>query len=341
RRAAARKAAARPKPRAKPRSQPKPRPKPSQVKRAVKKVAREVRDEARETAKDEAQNAVCEANSFVPGTRVLMADGSTKPIEKVRAGDKVLATDPRTGGTSVQTATATITGKGTKHLVRITLTVHDGRSAAKPTTVTATAGHPFWVPSLREWIDAGELKPGQWLQTSSGTWVQIGAVEAWTARSTTVHNLTVTDTHTYYVLAGATTLLAHNCGWSELAAYRAREGMPARGSEDDTFTAARLQVGGQVFFGRNAHGRAVDIRVNAQTKTHAEADVFQQAKDAGATGDLAVLHVDRDFCRSCGATGGVGSLMRGLGVQELLVHTPSGIFTVNAVRRPSTPRRLR
>ncbi|MER5218754.1 RHS repeat-associated core domain-containing protein, partial [Streptomyces sp. NPDC002838] len=197
RRAAARKAAARPKPRAKPRSQPKPRPKPSQVKRAVKKVAKEVRNEARETAKDEAQGAVCEANSFTPGTQVLMADGSTKPIEKVKTGDKIIATDPKTGKTTVQTATATITGKGTKQLVKVTLSVHDGsKSRTKTTTVTATAGHPFWVPTLREWINAGELKPGQWLQTSSGTWTQISAIQAWTARQATVHNLTVTDTHT-------------------------------------------------------------------------------------------------------------------------------------------------
>ncbi|GGQ44370.1 hypothetical protein GCM10010145_11280 [Streptomyces ruber] len=214
RRAAARKAAARPKPRAKPRSQPKPRPKPRQVQRAVKKVAKEVRKEAKETVKDEAQGQTC--NSFVPDAKVLMADGSTKPIEKVKVGDKVIATDPKTGKTSVQTATATIIGKGSKDLVRITLTVHDGFSSAKATTttVTATAGHPFWVPSLREWVDAGELKPGQWLQASSGTWIQIGAVKAWTAKKATVQNLTVTDVHTYYVLAGATPVLVHNCNES-------------------------------------------------------------------------------------------------------------------------------
>ncbi|WP_308311355.1 polymorphic toxin-type HINT domain-containing protein [Streptomyces sp. D2-8] len=179
----------------------------------MKKFAREVRDEAKETAKDVAQGAACEANSFVPGTRVLMADGSTNPIEKVKVGDKVVATDPKTGRTSVQTATATITGKGTKQLVKVTLSIHDGssKSSIKTTTITATAGHPFWVPSLREWIDAGELKPGQWLQTSSGTWVQVGAVKAWTAAGATVHNLTVTDAHTFYVLAGAEPLLTHNC----------------------------------------------------------------------------------------------------------------------------------
>ncbi|MFV2088987.1 hypothetical protein, partial [Micromonospora sp. LOL_021] len=40
-------------------------------------------------------------NSFTPGTRVLMADGTTTPIEQVKPGDTVIATDPETGTTSV------------------------------------------------------------------------------------------------------------------------------------------------------------------------------------------------------------------------------------------------
>ncbi|MDU0305619.1 hypothetical protein, partial [Streptomyces sp. PAL114] len=56
-------------------------------------------------------------NSFVPGTKVLMADGTTKPIEEVKAGDKVVATDPETGETRIETVTAEIKGEGLKHLV--------------------------------------------------------------------------------------------------------------------------------------------------------------------------------------------------------------------------------
>lgn len=41
----------------------------------------------------------CRPNSFVPGTRVLMAGHQTKPIEDVRIGDRVIATDPQTGRT--------------------------------------------------------------------------------------------------------------------------------------------------------------------------------------------------------------------------------------------------
>ncbi|MEU0909906.1 hypothetical protein, partial [Streptomyces althioticus] len=68
------------------------------------------------------------------------------------------------------------------------------------------------VPELGQWLDATDLQPGQWLQTSAGTFVQITAIERWTTPGTTVHNLTVGDTHTYYVLAGATPVLVHNCG---------------------------------------------------------------------------------------------------------------------------------
>ncbi|MCZ9348131.1 HINT domain-containing protein, partial [Streptomyces sp. TRM76130] len=77
---------------------------------------------------------------------------------------------------------------------------------------TATDAHPFWVPELGDWIDATDLKPGQWLRTSAGTYVQITAIERWTAQRATVHNLTVSDLHTYYVLAGATPVSVHNCG---------------------------------------------------------------------------------------------------------------------------------
>ncbi|MDX3530059.1 polymorphic toxin-type HINT domain-containing protein [Streptomyces sp. ID05-39B] len=276
-------------------------------------------------------------HSFLPGTKVLMADGKTKDIEDVEVGDTVVTTDVETGDNAENVekkVLETIRTEDDKDFTEITVATGNSLSS-----IVATDTHPFWVPDLREWVPAGDLTTGQWLRTSAGVKVQITALHHYTKRQRT-HDLTIDDIHAYYVLAGATPVLVHNCGWSELASYRARVGMPARGSADDAFTAARLQIDGQVFFGRNAHGRPVDIRVNAQTKTHAEADVFQQAKNVGATGTRAVLHVDRDFCRSCGATGGVGSLMRGLGVEELLVHSPSGIFTINAVRRPSTPRPL-
>ncbi|CAM5493308.1 hypothetical protein SNARM312S_05325 [Streptomyces narbonensis] len=149
-------------------------------------------------------------NSFVPGTRVLMADGSTKSIEDVRTGDKIVATDPKTGETRIETVTAEIKGEGLKRLVKVTIDT-DGPQGTKTAEVTATDGHPFWVPELGAWIEATDLKARQWLQTSAGTYVQITSVTRWTAQGATVHNLTVSDTHTYYVLAERTSVLVHNC----------------------------------------------------------------------------------------------------------------------------------
>ncbi|WP_079178426.1 polymorphic toxin-type HINT domain-containing protein [Streptomyces mangrovisoli] len=153
-----------------------------------------------------------EFNSFTPSTLVLMADGSTKKIADIENGDKVLATDPKTGKTKAETITAEITGVGLKHLVKVTVDV-DGDKGSKKASVTATDGHPFWVPELHAWLTATDLKAGETLRTSAGGRVQITGIKRWTAQAV-VHNLTVADLHTYYVLAGATPVLVHNCSVS-------------------------------------------------------------------------------------------------------------------------------
>ncbi len=98
-------------------------------------------------------------NSFVPGTRVLMADGSTKPIEDVETGDKVAASDVETDDAQSRTVTRTITGQGTKHLVTITVDT-DGRAGDATSEITATDGHPFWLPDEGRWVEAAKLHPG-------------------------------------------------------------------------------------------------------------------------------------------------------------------------------------
>ncbi|WP_237682477.1 polymorphic toxin-type HINT domain-containing protein [Microbacterium sp. B19(2022)] len=151
-----------------------------------------------------------------------MADGAKKEIEKIELGDLVLATDPETGKTSARAVVTTITGTGVKDLVTVSVTDGSGQTGQ----VTATAGHPFWVPDIEEWVDAGELRPGMWVQTSSGTWVQVTAIEH-DHREQTVHNLTIDTTHTYSVYAGADdAILTHNCGTGAAAAKPATESEP-------------------------------------------------------------------------------------------------------------------
>ncbi|MGC0422487.1 polymorphic toxin-type HINT domain-containing protein [Embleya sp. AB8] len=146
-------------------------------------------------------------HSFVPGTGVLMADGTRKAIEDITSGDAVLATDPETGESKPRTVLAAITTEDDKDFVDLTVKTDLGDAS-----IIATTNHPFWVPDLKQWINAGDLKQGQWLQTSAGTRAQIGATRTH-AREQRTHDLTVDGDHTYYVLAGTAPILVHNsCG---------------------------------------------------------------------------------------------------------------------------------
>ncbi|MFJ3841864.1 polymorphic toxin-type HINT domain-containing protein [Streptomyces sp. NPDC090054] len=145
-------------------------------------------------------------NSFTPGTRVLMADGTTKKIEEIRTGDEIIATDPATGETAKKTVTDTIFTEDDKTYVDV---IVDTTAGAE--TITTTDRHPFWSESSQAWLDAVDLQPGMTLRTETGATVAIAQVRTYQAINET-HNLTVADLHTYYVLAGDTPVLVHNSG---------------------------------------------------------------------------------------------------------------------------------
>ncbi|QFZ21108.1 SpvB/TcaC N-terminal domain-containing protein [Saccharothrix syringae] len=149
-------------------------------------------------------------NSFLPGTPVLMADGSRKAIEDVEVGDRVLATDPGTGRTSARPVTALITGDGRKELVEVTVDT-DGDAGDARGVVVATDGHPFWVDDEGRWVAAAELDAGDALRAPDGTLLRVLGTSRY-AEVARVHNLTVAGVHTYYVEAGGADLLVHNCG---------------------------------------------------------------------------------------------------------------------------------
>jgi hypothetical protein len=108
-------------------------------------------------------------------------------------------------------------------------------------------------------------------------------------------------------------------GLADLAKFRGELGLKAGEG-----TLARLDVGGKSFYGISAHGQPISLRVNAITATHAEADAFQQAANAGVSGGRGTLFVDRALCPACGTNGGVQGLARQLGLIELEVITPQG-----------------
>ena len=145
----------------------------------------------------------CAGDSFAPGTRVLMADGRTKPIGAIRVGDEVLATDPETGRTLGEPVTALHRNLDTE-LADVVVATPGGRR-----TISTTRHHPFWNATVGDWTDAGDLRPRNVL----GAYADHARV-AWVHRYTGarfMHNLTVGDLHTYYVMAGATAVLVHNC----------------------------------------------------------------------------------------------------------------------------------
>ncbi len=151
----------------------------------------------------------CKLNSFPTGTRVQMADGTTKEIQNVRVGDTVLATDPQTGETRPQQVTATITTPDDKDFTDLTLT-DEANPRAPPVQLTSTLHHPHWNETRHQWVDAGEFNPGEQLRRPDGTTLTVHSKRNYPYAVTT-HNLTVNDFHTYYVLAGAAPVLVHNC----------------------------------------------------------------------------------------------------------------------------------
>jgi RHS repeat-associated protein len=157
-------------------------------------------------------------NSFVPGTKVMMADGVDKPIEDVRAGEFVLATDTTTGETGpAEVIEATATPEAKRDLVTVKVVESGEQGSSEP--IQATAGHSFWAaPAGAEpwaddsagWVPARNLEVGAWLRTSNGTWTKISGIER-SAQKTEARNLAIEGIHTYYVEFGAVDALVHNC----------------------------------------------------------------------------------------------------------------------------------
>ncbi|WP_344446933.1 polymorphic toxin-type HINT domain-containing protein, partial [Kitasatospora nipponensis] len=149
---------------------------------------------------------VCTAlNSFPAGTLVLMADGTSRPIEQVRTGDSVIATDPATGTTSPENVDATIYTPNDRDFTELTIVAPNGSTG----TVTSTDHHPYWSQSRQSWLDAADLSVGDTVRTSDGQAARIADARHWTSLQP-AYNLTVNTLHTYYVLAGNTAVLVHN-----------------------------------------------------------------------------------------------------------------------------------
>ncbi|WP_076985575.1 PA14 domain-containing protein [Actinosynnema sp. ALI-1.44] len=163
----------------------------------VSSVAKQAAKQAPVVAK--AAQAVEKCNSFAPDTLVVMADGTAKQIKDVKVGDLVKATDPATGVTSAQPVAAVIVGYGVKHLIDI------GVEGSQAGTITATAEHPMWVDG-RGWVDAGDIRVGD----RSGAGRVTSVLDRGLVDNQTVHNLSISNVHTFHIRSGDKDFLVHN-----------------------------------------------------------------------------------------------------------------------------------
>ncbi|WP_045878568.1 polymorphic toxin-type HINT domain-containing protein [Pseudofrankia sp. DC12] len=137
----------------------------------------------------------CRLNSFTASTLVLMADGTSKPIDQIHVGDTVQATDPTTGKTSTQPVTAVMVHHDTD-LLDLTIQA-DGVTSL----IHTTDHHPFWDDTTHTWTDAGRLTPGDHLHTDDGTTATVIVIAtAVLPGSGDMWDLTINHTHTFYVL---------------------------------------------------------------------------------------------------------------------------------------------
>lgn len=211
------------------------------------KVVRNIKDRLKKSPQ-------CEApHSFLPGTQVLLSDGSRKNIEDVNPGDEITTTDPSTGETVTREVVGTIVTHDDKDFVDLTIATESGEAS-----LVSTINHPFWVEAEQSFIDAVDLKPGMRLRTPTGATVELSGMRFFTELRKT-HDLTVEAIHAYYVLAGETPVLVHNAG-----------GLYVSGPKDP------------LNFGSNYTGR-VD-RFNIGGTTDFEVHVYHKGKEVGIFG---------------------------------------------------------
>ena len=142
--------------------------------------------------------------SFTAGTKVLAAGGALVAISKLRKGEKVLATNTKTGKTTAETISAVLVHHDTD---RYDLTVKTAHGTA---VIDTTSNHLFWSQSTHRWVKAAALKYGTHLRSpSGGTATSLGG-HAPRGDTGWMWDLTIPGDHDFYIQAAETAILVHN-----------------------------------------------------------------------------------------------------------------------------------
>jgi YD repeat-containing protein len=148
------------------------------------------------------------SNCFVAGTPVRMADGTTKPIEEIKAGDFVASKDQLDNDDNEKEGklSGVVAGKVVRTFVHydvptLIITFNNGEE------VTTTKSHRFFVEG-KGWIEAGQLAIGNSIVTRAGPRTKITRITS--GPNSTVYNFEVEKTHTYFVGETDGGLWVHN-----------------------------------------------------------------------------------------------------------------------------------
>jgi intein/homing endonuclease len=114
----------------------------------------------------------------------------------------VKATDPETGRSGIRSVTAVW------HHLDSVLELAFVNGA----TVTTTEDHPYWNATDHQWQQAEHLDPGDRLLAADGSELRVAGLRVATIRDAEAYSLSIDDIHPYYVAAGTTPVLVHNCG---------------------------------------------------------------------------------------------------------------------------------
>lgn len=150
---------------------------------------------------------------FVAGTMILTASGLIA-IENIKAGDKVISTNPETFETAEKSVLETYV-RQTDKLIHLVINGEE---------IITTETHPFYVKD-RGFVDAGKLLVGDSLLDVYGNILVVEDTRTeHLDEPETVYNFQVEDFHTYYV--GERFIWVHNgeCGGSYRSLKRDKNG---------------------------------------------------------------------------------------------------------------------
>lgn len=144
---------------------------------------------------------------FVAGTKVLMADGTTKNIEDVKVGDNVLSYNESTNEYENNVVLKLITNLNTTNLARVNLS--DG------TSIEMNEYHPIYTvegwKSITNFKGYPTLTENDKILSINGEYIEILSIERWIEEiPITTYNLSIANNHNYFV--GKAPILVHNAG---------------------------------------------------------------------------------------------------------------------------------